>query len=61
MVTWIYDAGNGVKHCNSKAGRLREAQRDIDFLPTGTKKLVHFGVCRGGDEEMCEGVYFTSK
>lgn len=61
MNSWIYDAGNGVKHCGSKAERLREAQKEINFLPTGTKKLVHFGVCHNGDEEMCEGVCLTSK
>ena len=61
MNTYIYDAGSGVKYCNTKVERKNEAQKEVNFLPTGTKVLVHFGVCRDGQEELCEGVYFTSK
>lgn len=58
---FIYDAGNGIKYCNNKRGRLTQAQKEIDFLPEGTKVLVHLGVSRDGQDEMCEGKYLTSK
>jgi len=58
---WIYDAGNIIGECGSKQERARRAQAEVDRLKKGTCILVHYGVERGGEREMCEGVYMTSK
>ncbi len=58
---YIYDAGNKIVCCGSKSIRIREAQKEVDRLPSGTEVLVHFGVRRDEEDEMCEGKKFISK
>lgn len=61
---YIYSIDNGVtiNRFTSKAARNKAAQEEVNKrFPKEKEVLVHLGVCRDGDDELCEGKRLTSR